>query len=151
MRKLREKEQRNKIGKQPVQNHGCISEQYLWFSFRDVTKNDRYDLSGLKPGTEREQTIIGLHQKMRELSGEMWLHWMQMPKTIGLETLTYGELNFSAANTARLSKDTTVYVFRFDTYKGRSNGRLIGYKNDPCAVFHIIGYDIDFSAYDHGK
>lgn len=70
-----------------------------------------------------------------------------MPKSTGLETISYQDIGFKVD--ANLSKDTTLYVFRFDTYQGHNKGRIIGYKNAPCSVLHVIGFDIDFSSYEH--
>ena len=137
--------QTNKIGIRH-DNTGCFSDQYPWFSFKALTANSRYNLNTLS-GKEAESTLRGLYQKLHELSGQPWCHWMGLRKASGLETLEYHEIKFSAA--VKLAKDTTIYVFRFDTYQGHNKGRILGYKNSPCSVFHIIGFDVDFSAYDH--
>lgn len=150
MGKLKGKTQSNKITAQPVQSISCFSEQFPWFSFRSMTANSKYNLELLPAGTSRETTLLGLYARLQELSSQSWTYWTQQPKRIGLETLSYGDLSFEANSSASLSKDTTVYIFRFDTHVGNKCGRIIGYKNSPCAVFHIIGYDIDFSAYPHG-
>lgn len=151
MANIRGKKQNNKISGKPIQSQGCFSKQCPWFSFQSMTRNPRYNLSSLKSGTEREQTLDGLYRRLTELSSETWLYWMQKPRQTGLETMSYDEINFTAAPDSKLTKDTVLYVFRFDTYLGAGKGRIIGYKNSPCAVFHIIGYDIDFSSYDHGE
>ena len=74
---------------------------------------------------------------------------MDHRKRVGLETITYDQLHFSPGGDAIITKDTKLYVFRFDTYRGRNQGRIIGFKGAPCAVLHVVGYDFDFSAYDH--
>lgn len=150
MSKLRERVQQNKISKKLTADTKCSSAQYPWLSFQSVTKNSRYNLENLKQGKEREVTLDGLYHKLYELSCNNWLYWMQKPKTVGLETIEYGDINFAASDNVTLSKDTKLYVFRFDTYKGKNAGRILGYKNAPCSVLHIIGYDLDYSAYDHG-
>ena len=146
MKSVRSIEQNNKISKEEVKSRGCSSEQFPWISFKSMTKNSKYNLSKLKDGKEREQTLLGVYSRLLELSMQPWLYWNGMRKKTGLETLYYEDLNFDA--NATLSKDTTIYVFRFDSYHG--SGRILGYKTSPCAVFHIIGYDLDFSAYNHG-
>lgn len=151
MGRLHTKEQNNKINGKVSANSGCQSEQYPWISFRSMTRNARYDLSTLRQGSEREQTLSGLYRRLTELTGHTWLYWTQQPKRIGLETMKYDDIQFEADANANLTKDTTLYIFRFDTHIGEGKGRIIGYKNAPCAVYHIIGYDIDFSAYNHGK
>ena len=150
MGKLKAKSQNIKIDGKANVNQGCCAEQYPWLSFKSMTRNDRYNLSKLVPGTEREQTMVGLYSKLNELSSKPWLHWVTMRKTVGLETLTYNDLHFQAAPGEVIAKDTTIYVFRFDTHLGTNKGRIMGYKNEPCAVLHIVGFDVDFSAYNHG-
>lgn len=150
MGKIRSTQQPIKIDGKLSEYQGCFSAQYPWFSFKDVTKNSKYNLDTLSTGTEKEKTLNGLFDKLNKLSEKPWIYWMQNRKQSGLETLSYNDLNFKAGPDAEISKDTTVYIFRFDTYKGSDKGRVIGYKKTPCAVLHIIGYDLDFSAYNHG-
>lgn len=153
MGKLKSKSQAPKI--KSKQNNAdnstlCFSERFPWFSFRSMTMTADYNLRSLQNGSMRELTLAGLYKRLQELSSKPWIYWMQQPKHSGLETLSYGDLNFTAGPSANLSKDTTIFVFRFDTYQGTGKGRILGYKNSPCSVFHIIGYDLDFSAYKHG-
>lgn len=148
---IRSREQKNKISKTSAFTPKCSSEQYPWFSFKCMTTNAKYNLSSLSPGSERESTLRGLYTRLIELSSQPWLYWLQQPKRSGLENLKYDDISFVANPQTTLSKDTTLYIFRFDTYRGKKEGRIIGFKQDPCATFHIIGYDIDYSAYDHGS
>lgn len=149
---IRDKSSAPKI-KKPSANlsQGCISEQHPWFSFRYMTTNKHYCLSYLDKLQlyEREKTLSGLFSKLEELSQKPWVFWTQKPRTYGLETIEFEQLNFSPGNSAPVTKDSKVYVFRFDTYQGSEKGRIIGFKNSPCAVLHILGYDFDFSAYKH--
>lgn len=60
-------------------------------------------------------------------------------------------MNDSIANSLppdkNISYDTKLYVFRFG-----NDYRLIGYKSNRCrAALHIIGFDFDYSLYDHGN
>ena len=137
--------------KSTILSQGCISEQYPWFSFRYVTTNSAHSLKFLEKleANGREITLTGLYKKLEELSKEPWRYWTQNRKSSGLETINYSELNFQVSNFPELTKDTSIYVFRFDTYQGTGKGRLLGFKLSPCSVFHIIGYDFDFSAYKH--
>lgn len=146
---LRKKSGGSKVSRVPVADSGCCSEQKPWFAFDRLTTNSRYNLDNLRPGHDRESTLLGLYERLRELSSESWLHWSQQSKFQGTEIMRLGDLSFQPGGEP-LPKDEAIYVLRFDTYQGRREGRIIGFKDDPCAVFHIIGFDIDFSAYDHG-
>ena len=44
------------------------------------------------------------------------------------------------------SNDTKIYVFRVT-----SDYRMICMYSDIAPIFHIIGFDFRFNAYDHGK
>lgn len=149
MGKLKAKVQSNKIDGKSNANQGCSSDQHPWFSLRYMTTNKNHSLAFLGNGSDRETTLSCLFSRLEELSGKSWLYWTQQPKQTGLETIHYDQLNFSSSEDANLTKDTTIYVFRFDTYQGNGKGRIIGFKSAPCSVFHIIGYDFDFSAYKH--
>lgn len=150
MGKLKEKSLKPKIATIQSATASCFSDQFPWISFRSMTANANYNLKSLSTGSIRELTLVGLYKRLQELSSNSWVYWTQQPKKSGLETLSYGDLNFEVGSSATLSKDTTIYVFRFDTYQGAGKGRILGYKSSPCSVFHIIGYDLDFSSYDHG-
>ena len=65
----------------------------------------------------------------------------------GAETLSMDDLRF-AANGYQFSNDQKVIVFRFG---GNSSYRLLGVKGNESNVLYVIGYDFDFSAYNHGS
>ena len=53
-----------------------------------------------------------------------------------------------AANGYQFSSDQKVIVFRF----GNNSGfRLLGVKGNESNVLYVIGYDFDYSAYNHGS
>lgn len=147
--KLKPRSQANKITGKPNESQGCSSDQHPWFSFRYMTRNKHFSLEFFTDSHAKEITLSCLLARLEELSKQPWVYWMQQPKNTGLETMKYEELNFVASEDSNLSKDTTIYIFRFDTYQGARKGRIIGFKSTPCSVFHIIGYDFDFSAYSH--
>lgn len=149
MPQLKSKTQSNKINGKSTTIQGCSSDQHPWFSLRYMTTNKTHSLDFLENGNDREITLSCLFARLEELSQQSWLYWTQQPKQTGLETIRYDQLTFSPNDKANLTKDTTIYIFRFDTYQGKSKGRIIGFKSAPCSVFHIIGYDFDFSAYKH--
>ena len=111
MGKIRSTQQPIKIDGKPSVCQGCFSAQYPWFSFKDVTKNSKYNLDTLPTGTEKEKTLNGLFDKLNKLSEKPWIYWMQNRKQSGLETLSYNDLNFKAGPDAEISKDTTVLFF----------------------------------------
>lgn len=150
MSKIRNKSETPKIKKTSAdKSQGCSSDQYPWLSFRFMTRNKDHYIGFLDSldKNEREITLKSLYDRFEEITQSTWTYWHQMNKKVGFETISYNQLKFSP-NTA-LTRDTTIFVFRFDTYRGNKKGRIIGFKNSPCAAFQIIGYDFDFSGYDH--
>lgn len=146
---LKTKEENNKIGKSIKPSQMCCSEQYPWISLRYITKNKRHSLEFFSHSSERIKTLEKLYEKFEELSSIPWSSWMAKQKERGMETIYYEQLNFSPNPDLKITKEEKIYILRFDTYQGTGKGRIIGYKKSPCAVFHIIGYDFDFSAYTH--
>lgn len=155
MSKLYSPKATNKIqnGKE-LDSQKCSSNQYPWFSFRYMTTNSNYTIYGLNNGKESNETLHGLHDKLNELSMQTWAYWLSKPKASGIETIKFEQLNFSPNSMmfkeCHFDKNSSVYVVRFDTYQGKNKGRIIGIKDSPCSVLHVIGYDFDFSAYKHG-
>ncbi len=152
MGRIRQKTSKPKIyAFSEYESQGCFSEQYPWLSFLYMTCNKNHSLEFLEKiqGKQREENLLKLYKRFEELTSQPWIYWEQQPKRSGLETIPYDRLKFSSNSRISLSKDTPLYVFRFDTYQGSGKGRMIGFKKSPCAAFHIIGYDFDFSAYSH--
>lgn len=107
MSRIQTKQPKNIIDGKSSGISACCSEQYPWFSFKDMTTNSSYNLKKLPHGTEREKTLLGLFEKLNELSSKTWLYWHQNQKALGLETMRYDELSFSANSEANISKETS--------------------------------------------
>ncbi|WP_312637386.1 hypothetical protein [Oscillibacter sp.] len=151
---LKQPGNKNKIKKDGVpERTGCSSDQHPFFSFRFMTTNKAHSISFLERRTPGDQlkTLQGLYSIMEKISSSPWKDWGALSKSTGYETITYSQLNFSAPEGIHLTGDTKLFVFRFDTFRGCNNGRIIGFKDNPCAAFNIIGYDFDFTAYPHGR
>lgn len=150
--KLLKKEASNRISKKSYQeSQGCSSDQHPWISFRYMTANKDHSLAFLDTldFRDREATMRRLLERLEEISSRPWLDWTGPRRQAGFETLPKDEITFQAAQDAPLTSDMKLYVFRFDTYRGSGKGRIIGFKISPCAAYHIIGYDFDFTAYAH--
>ena len=150
MKNIRQKDQRIRLTT-PQDQSSCPSDQYPWVSFRYMTANKDFTVECLErlSGQQRETTLLNLYRKLVELSSRPWSYWLQQRKASGMESMDYSRLHFQANQDAGLTSDTKVYILRFDTHLGSGKGRIIGFKQSPCAVLHIIGYDFDFSSYNH--
>lgn len=83
-----------------------------------------------------------------------WKDFMSLPKEIGMESIKSSELNFQP-NDYGLTPDQKVVVIRFNRQKYRAIGikeRIPGASDKDCVdIFHVFGFDFDYSAYNHGK
>lgn len=123
------------------------------FSFGCITTNKKYnfDYFGKKDRNNKWKAYSQLYDKILKLSEKNWSELLDAPKKslLGFECIPYGQIKFDTpkATYLNLSKDTNIYVFRF----GSGDFRLLGIKRDGCPILHIIGFDFDFSSYDHGN
>lgn len=114
------------------------------FSFKYLTTEKKYNFGKLDKGGKREW-CTALFERTVEISSESWLTWLNKEKGVGIETIPAESLNFSPKDRC-FSPDEKVAIFRFN--KGR--GRIIGIKESKSPVFYVIGFDTDYSAYNHG-
>jgi len=48
-----------------------------------------------------------------------------------------------------MTDDTKLFVFRFGN---QDKYRMVVYRSNECKRFiHVLGFDLDFSLYDHGN
>lgn len=112
------------------------------FSFCYLTTSKKYNFSNLDKGKQKEWSTA-LVKRMIEISKESWNYWLSLRKEQGLETLAYEKINFSP-NGIDISQEAKMFIFRFNSQKGRIIGFKVG------TIFYVIGFDFDYSAYDHG-
>jgi len=129
---------------------GGDCDQYPTFSFRHLTTHSDYNLNYYSSNQVREMQTAkqNLYDRMEELCKNNWLYWMTLGKQRGLETLEYSRLKFGP-HELELLKDEKVFIFRFKAQN--DDARIIGYRKGKCPILHVIGYDFNFSAYDHGR
>lgn len=128
-----------KIQKSDTKKTGCSGNPS--FSFEYITANKRYNLTALDNATR-----VALLERLVELSKSSWLHWHSERREIGIEYIPYAQLVFSPEYIT-LSKDSKFISIRFNN----QGCRIIGQKLDSCSVFCIYGFDVDYSAYNHGS
>ncbi|ERL26421.1 MULTISPECIES: hypothetical protein [unclassified Leptotrichia] len=140
-----------KIKKLKNNNFKNISEvkllSYPVFCFRYLTKNKNYNFNRFKNSKESNEAKGIVLDKLMDIQLKSWLDLHQQNKRTGIETLSIENINFSPYD-YETSKDQKVYVFRLNS----QNWRMIGIKSEiNTDVLHIIGFDFDFTAYNHGK
>lgn len=107
------------------------------YSFEYFKKNKSVNLKAYQDLLNKLQVLCRLN--MHEL--------MQQNKKVGYELLNVCELTDKMQNHCELqqiTKESKVTIFRFSNQKYR----MICHMNDN--VFHVLAFDFDFSAYNHG-
>lgn len=91
-----------------------------------------------------------LTEFLRRLTSKTLLQISMLSKTddCGFETLPFAQIKISP-NGVILGKDTKIHVFRFGNSGTGGDYRLLGFFETGQAILNIIGFDFNYSAYDH--
>lgn len=134
----------------PASTIGAVIPHAL-FSFKYLTKNNNYSFSFFKKDTKRAHDAYkGLLKKINEISIVNMDALGLLPKEKGFETIPFRQFSNSVqnilSNTGIITNESKLTIFRF------CNSYRTICKQDSKAqnIFHIIAFDFDFSAYDHG-
>lgn len=122
----------------------------ICFGFSHMTGNNNYSFNKVPVG-EKVEAYEALLEKLNDLCGININEARNRGKKLGAERIPYTQLSSSFQGVCDtsdvVSKDSKVVVFQFCNHKYR----LIC-KDDiiHSNLMHIIGFDFDFTAYDHG-
>lgn len=153
--KIRDKPAKQKISKFNFNTKVCeVPETSMFFSFQYITSDKHYNIEYLKKnrGGKENEIYFALLHSLQQYSQSTWNDLkLKRKQAGGYETIAYSEMKESIANMLpkdkQISYDTKLYVFRFG-----SNYRMICYKSNRCkAAMHILGFDFDYSLYNHGS
>jgi len=150
MSKIKDKAKKPQFNKTAVKQDAMMGgdcDQYPAFSFRHLTTRTGHNFNyyGANQANTMKESKKNLYDCIEKLSQGSWMHWGSLSKLQGgLETFEFSQLTFSPKD-LKLSNDDKVCVFRF------KDSRIIGIRKGKCPVFHVIGYDLDHSAYNHGS
>lgn len=119
------------------------------FSFAHITTNKRYNFSFYKKDEMRKEleTREGLDDLLQTLSRSTWEEILQRRHESfgGFETIPRVSIHFQPS--WNLAEDSKVCVFRFR----QNDCRMLGIRAKESDVLYIIGFDFDYTAYDHGS
>lgn len=133
-----------------IKLHSIFKSDTIKFSWQYLTTNKTHNFERFKGEWRQELSARqDLSDLVRDLCSSTWTQALLRRKNEkhGAETLSMDDLRF-AANGYQFSDDQKVIVFRFG---GNSSYRLLGVKGNESNVLYVIGYDFDFSAYNHGS
>lgn len=124
---------------------GSDCEQYPAFSFRYLTKTKEHNFDYFEHEKSNE-VFRTLLQRLKEISKESYTYWNNLGKHKGIEMIDYWQCNINPCD-LKLSPDDKIIVFRFY----HQNYRILGIRLESCPTLHIIGFDFNYSAYNHGS
>lgn len=131
----------------------CIANNnHIVLSFKYSVKNKNYTIE--KQTSEKNKCnkmMQKLFEKLEEISKLTWKELQNKPRETGYEMIPISEFNVNLNDikeNLKLSDDSKIIVFRFNNQKCR----ILGIPSTECnSILYIIGYDWDFSAYNHGN
>ena len=120
----------------------------IGFSFKHLTTNSDYNFSYFsKSKNECLKSKASLYDRIEEITKSPWIHWHNLSKfNGGIETLPASSIKFRPDKYV-FSDGDKVIVFRFNSDKCR----IIGFKTESSSNYYVIGFDFDYSAYNHGS
>lgn len=134
-------------------NNKCLANnEKILLSFKYSIKNKNYTIEKIIGAREKCNKIMSkLFQKYEEISNLTWKELQDRPREAGYEMIPISKFHINLDNIKKdlnLSEDSKIIVFRFNN----QDCRLLGVRSQECSsILYIIGYDWDYSAYDHGS
>lgn len=148
---IKSKNDRNKI--RSSSNIEAVCNQNsddILFEFGHMTRLKDYSIDALVENADKK-TFKNFKDLIQNISSATWLELLSRNKKQlgGFETLPLQAFNNVIWDNLDLSGDVKLHVFLFGDAK---RYRMVGYKSTNCnRVFHVLGFDLDFSLYDHGN
>ena len=131
----------------------CIANSnHIILSFKYSIKNKNYTIEKItKEKGKCNKIVQKLYEKLEEISKLTWRELQNRPKETGYEMIPISEFYInldSIKEELKLSDDSKIIVFRFNN----QDNRLLGVRSQECSsILYIIGYDWDYTAYNHGS
>lgn len=122
-----------------------INYDYPIFSFKHLVINKEYNFSKI-PENELKDFCKLLIETIQKLETQYTTKSLfSMKKSNIFESFSIERLKFKPT-TLKYSNDTKVYIFRVT-----SDYRMICIFSDVAPIFHVIGFDFRYNAYNHGS
>lgn len=132
-------------------NNNCTANNnHITLSFKYSIKDKNHLIERMTCAKEKcNKTINNLFKRLEEISTLTWKELQNRPKETGYEMIPISEFKISFENLKKelkLSEDSKIIVFRFNNQKCR----MLGVRSNECSsILYIVGYDWDYSAYNH--
>lgn len=131
----------------------CIANNnHILLSFKYSIKNKNYTIEKITGANQKCNKIMKkLFEKLQEISKLTWKELQNRPRESGYEMIPISQFKIdltSIKEELKLADDSKIIVFRFNN----QDVRLLGVRSQECSsILYVIGYDWDFSAYNHGS
>lgn len=139
MAKIKPAKSPNKLSERPR------NMDYPVFCFRHLTTNKAFLISPIKSVRDKAECYDKLIEKLEDIQSVTWLVFSGRPKKTGMELIPNNQININAKG-LELTKDSKLVVIQFNNHKYR----IIAHRSQSDNILHIIGYDLEFNAYNHG-
>ena len=125
---------------------------HIALSFKYSVKNKKYKIEKVTGAKDKcNKTIKNLFEKLEEISKLTLKELQNRPKETGYETIPISQFKVNLENIKeelKLAGDSKIISIRFDN----QNARILAVQSQECSsMLYIIGYDWDYSAYNHGS
>lgn len=130
----------------------CLAnDNHIVISFKYSVKDKKHTIENKVTNKQKcNDDIKMLFKKLEEISKITWEKLQNQPRQVGYEMIPISRFDINMDNIKKeldLSDDSKIIVFRFG--KGQRY-RILGATCKECSsILYIIGYDWDYSAYDH--
>ena len=133
--------------RQPIKTEKTISISLCYLS---KNKNRNFNFFSDKNLRQKEKVLTDFFDFVKRLTGKTRLEILSKNKSsdCGFENLNFQNIKFKPDG-VELSKDTNISVFRFGDNNSGGNYRVLGFFSEDNPIFNIIGFDFDYSAYEH--
>ena len=128
-----------------IENKISVSLQYL-----SKNKQRNFEFFSKKEWRKQAQALEQFMNFLQRLTSKTQLEISALSKDedCGFEEIAFVQVD-CPPNKILLGKDAKICVFRFGDNNSGGDYRLLGIFRNKAAVFEIIGFDFNYSAYKH--
>lgn len=133
--------------RQPIKTEKTISISLCYLS---KNKKRNFEFFSDKNLRQKEKALTDFFDFVKRLTGKTRLEILSKNKSAncGFENLKFQDINCKPDGIF-LSKDTNISIFRFGDNTSGGDYRVLGFFSEENPIFNIIGFDFDYSAYEH--
>lgn len=121
-------------------------QEYVTFCFKHLTTNNTYRFKSISNYREKCKAFEELFKKIDEIQNTPWIDFGMRSRNSGYEMLRSNSVYFNPKNEEQIKSEKYISI-RF----AQNKYRIIAIKSKNKPVLHIIGFDLNYNAYNHGS